>query len=209
MKYRLKIVEFKYKEIAAQLYIPDTLHVKELHHKKNTNKDFPYWSKIWPAAFAMAEFIIDNAHYVKNKKVVELAAGLALPTMVVAKFAKFVCYSDLNKDAVDIAALSVKQNKLANVSGKIIDWKKLQHPLDAEVVLLSDINYEPENFDELYNVIVKLLAEKILVILSTPHRLLAKPFIEKLTPLIIQQENIDIIENNLPVNATVFVLQLL
>ena len=50
----------------------------------------------------------------------------------------------------------------------------------ADVLLLSDVNYDPVAFDSLYLMMEKLIQNNTTIILATPQRLMAKPFIEKI-----------------------------
>ena len=208
MQYQLHLVEFSYKEISFKVYMPDALQVQQYYEAAKDNTMFPYWSKIWPAAFALSQFLIDNRHYIINKKVEEFAAGLALPSLVAARFASTVNFSDHSNEAIDIAMLSTAYNDLKNISGKVIDWKEHQHHTNVDVVLMSDLNYEPQDFDALYNFIVSLINANITIILSTPQRLFAKPFVEKLLPYAIQHEIIEVNENDLSGTISVLALQL-
>lgn len=208
MQYQLHLVDFSYKEISLKIYVPDALQVQQYYEAAKNNIMFPYWSKIWPAAFALSQFLIDNRHYIINKKVEEFAAGLALPSLVAASFAATVNFSDHSNEAINIAMLSVANNNLKNISGKVINWKQHQHHTDADVVLVSDLNYEPQDFDALYNFILSLVKANITIILSTPQRLFAKPFVEKLLPYAIQNETMEIKENIMSNAISVLVLQL-
>ena len=90
---------------------------------------------------------------------------------------------------------------------RFLDWNYLPPSLRADTLLISDVNYDPIAFETLYAVLKKFLANKAVIILSTPQRLMAKPFIERLLPFCIMRETKMIDTVNGPVAITIQVLQ--
>lgn len=132
---------------------------------------------------ALAQFIDANPTLVQDKTVLELAGGLGLPALVAAQYAGKVTGSDYQQPAVDIQQQNVAVNGIKNMTVLLLDWRLLQLPADYEVVLLSDINYEPGMFDELLALLGKLQQAGTSIILATPQRLPARPFMEGLLPM--------------------------
>lgn len=210
MHYNLQLQHFTFNEISTGIYVPDAAQVQQWYNHQKHSDDtamFPYWSKIWPAAYAMAAFLTEHPHFIINKNVLELGAGLGLPSLAAARYAASVCSSDHAADAIAVIEQSVAYNKLTNMEVQQLDWQKLPQALNADVVLLSDVNYEPEKFDALYNMLTNFLHNNALAILSTPQRLMAKSFIEKIMPYITWQQNINVNEDDAIIPATVFVLR--
>ena len=52
--------------------------------------------------------------------------------------------------------------------------------MNPDVVLLSDVNYDPTQFDVLIHLIDKFILQGSTIILSTPQRIIASPFVQKL-----------------------------
>jgi predicted nicotinamide N-methyase len=170
---------------AVQLFVPaSTTQLQHVHS--------PYWGKVWPAALGLCNFLYDNVHYIKNKSVTELAAGLGLPSIFAATYAATVFCSDIEPAAIEFVQQSVLQSKLTNMQCAVAGWDDITTNKTPEVLLLSDINYEPEAFESLLKVIHRYLQLHCTIILSTPQRLMAKPFIEKLLPHCINQKEIPI-----------------
>lgn len=150
------------------------------NNKDNTS--FPFWAKLWPASFALCHFIEDHSDWVTNKKVLELAAGLGLPSLYVSEFAMSVHCSDYNKDAVALISENIKLNGISNMIASKIDWNQLPEDIDSEIILMSDVNYDPDDFDRLFQLIHRLLEKGNTILLSTPQRLVGKAFITALLP---------------------------
>ena len=70
-----------------------------------------------------------------------------------------------------------------------------------------DVNYESAVFDELLAVLEYFLQHKITIVISTPQRLIAKPFISRLLPYCTQQWNCGILLNRNETGVSVFVLE--
>ena len=181
---------------SVELYIPDPNDVKNQYQKQisiDPKTPFPYWSQIWPAAMAMAQFLQKKPSYIENKTVLELAAGLGLPSLVAARMAKNVYSTDYLPDAITAINKSIFHNQFNNMSCGLLDWNNMPEPFPkVDVVLMSDINYNPKDFETIYTLLKSFLNQGSIIILSTPQRLLAKPFIEKLTPWCKVKEEIEV-----------------
>jgi predicted nicotinamide N-methyase len=90
----------------------------------------------------------------------------------------------------------------------VLNWNHLPNDLTADVLLFSDINYDRDQFDQLYQVIQRFLLQGAMILLTTPQRLMAKPFIEKLLPFCKQQYEIDVFHQQQHTPVSLLVLQL-
>lgn len=190
----------------ATLFVPDAQQVQHAYYQqKQTAPDtpFPHWTKLWHSALALSDFLHQHPTLIQHKTVLELAAGLGLPSLLAARYAKQVCCSDYLPEAVSVIARSVAHNQLSNMEARILNWYQLPDQLHAEVILLSDINYDPAAFEQLYQVFSRFIHAGSTIILSTPQRLMAKPFIERLLPW--HQEHVVMEINSPPQTETISV----
>ena len=172
------------------LFVPNAKEVQDSYFRQKqvqATVPFPHWTKLWPAALAMGDFINQHPELVQNKNVLELAAGLGLPSFVAARYAKTVTCSDYLVEAVATMNTSAQHLQLSNVTCQVLDWNHLPHDLTADVLVLSDINYDPEQFAQLYQVLQRFLQQGTVILLTTPQRIMGKPFIENLLPFCRQQ----------------------
>ncbi|QES90256.1 class I SAM-dependent methyltransferase [Rhizosphaericola mali] len=191
MEKSTNIFEYNYKLVHINVCIPNlaTLKLKyENSLQDNPNINFPYWGQIWESAVALSDFIVDHPALFYDKKILELAAGLGLPSFVVSNFAQKVICSDYAKASLNYSEQTKLLNGLENVDIMQIDWNNIPSHLQPDIVLISDLNYEPQYFEELYFVLIALLNRGIKIFLATPQRLLAKPFIEKILEFAKHQE---------------------
>ncbi len=178
------------------LFVPHAKEVQDNYLRQKVGQPelpFPHWSKLWAAGLAMADFIHQHPEMVQNKKVLELAAGLGLPSMVAARYAQSVCCTDYLAESVATMTRSARHLQLSNVTCTLIDWNFLPDDLTADTLLLSDINYDPDQFDQLYQVMQRFIQQGTRILLTTPQRLMSKPFIEKLLPFCSQQVEMSVL----------------
>ena len=203
--FQLSLRSFVIGQQRVALFVPDAAAVKNAYEKGFVS--FPYWSKVWPAAIALSEFIEEHSHYMQNKTVMELGAGLGLPSLLAARYAHHVVCTDHSEEAVKTLAKSAAHLNLRNFESAVVDWQRLPANLRTDVLLLSDINYEPESFATLKNIVNAFLDQDSVVLLSTPQRLMAKAFVAPFSGAIVQSKEYAVKEGTGKTNVSVLVLK--
>ena len=188
------------------IYQPDINFVKKQFDEGRMDS-FPYWSKLWPAAVAISTYLEQHSHLIKSKKVLELAAGLGLPSLVSARYAAEVICTDLDEDAVKIAHLSALHCGIKNMRCEVLNWNNIPNDFEADTVLLSDVNYDANDFPDLLRVIQNFRENGTQIMLATPQRMVAKSFAESLLPFCKEQEMISATApNGLTADVSILIL---
>ena len=143
----------------------------------------------------------------QNKKLLELAAGIGLPSFVAAKYASHICCSDYAPAAIALLEKNIAYNQVSNISSALINWQAIPKSVEAEVLLLSDINYNPSDFETVFLMLEQFVQQGTTILLSTPQRLVAKDFIAKLLPWCVLNKEQEIRFNHETVLINIFVLQ--
>lgn len=165
------------------LYLPEPAAVQAcLQEQQN-----PYWARLWPASIGLSLYLSQHPHWVQVPLVLELAAGVGLPSLIAARFAQQVICSDIEPNAIPVMQVNVELHQCKNVTCVEADWLQLPNNWQPQTILLSDVNYEPAAFAGLLQVLQQWLAAGTCIVLATPQRLMAKPFIEALLPFAIEQ----------------------
>lgn len=198
-------------QISAEkaIYIPDYEQVKHIYAsllKLDPTTPFPFWAKLWPSSIALLDVLKAHPHLIENKHVLEIAAGIGLPSLMMADITKSIQISDYEKEAVALLQKNIEYLKLQNAEALQIDWNNVPENLHPEVILLSDVNYDPTQFDPLINLIVKFIHQGSTVILSTPQRIMASPFVQKLEAYIINRHDTLVDENGIHKEISTLVL---
>lgn len=192
------------------LWIPDAAAVKTLYEnlkQQDPNLPFPFWAKVWASSKAMVAFLQEEPHWIENKKVLEIGAGIGLPSFSIANKVSNIIISDYDKEAVALANKNITHLHLSNCKALVLDWNDIPEHIISDTILLSDTNYNPTDFDALVISITKYLNIGCNIVLATPNRITTNPFIEKLSAFINKTKNYCIIEGALEKEIAVFVLK--
>lgn len=198
--------QFHFNGHGVTLYLPQAAAVYQAY-VHNATTATPYWSRLWPAAVGLCTFLAANPTWVQNKNVVELAAGLGLPSLLAAQWATTVLSTDIDARACAFIAASAKANHITNLSATVLDWAGLGDMDTPDVVLLSDVNYDPAAFSVLLAQIKQVLGKGSTIVLSTPQRLMAKAFIETVLPWCIASQQVPVVLEDKPTVISIYVLQ--
>ena len=188
MNYAHKLVPT---EAGLTLFVPDNELVKSRYEvllANNAATLFPFWAKIWPASKAMTAFLQTETSYIKGKRVLEIGAGVGLPSFVIAKQCSEIIISDYASEAITLIEKNITHLGLTNAKAMYLDWNDFPANITADVLLLSDINYAPAEFNSLQELIQRFLAQGSTIIIATPQRITASPFVEKLAQYIKRSE---------------------
>ena len=200
----LSLQAFAIEDTQLEIYVPELTAVAQVYSE---NKIEAYWAQVWPASVGLCGYLYKHPEYITDKNVLELAAGLGLPGLYIARLAKQIHITDRDANAVRCVQQSVIHLQLSNVNVSVLDWKDARHLPLPEVLLLSDVNYEPAVFNELQQVLEFFLQNNVKVIISTPQRLVAKQFINSLQQYFSDQWSTCIESEGKSTDVSVFVLQ--
>ncbi len=192
------------------LWIPDSEAVKTQYENFKTQElhvDFPYWAKIWASSKAMVTFLQEEPHWIENKKLLEIGAGIGVPSFFMAQKAREIIISDYDNEAVSLANKNIAHLNLTNARSLVLNWNHIPEYIIADTILISDTNYNPSDFDALIISITSFINKGSVVILATPNRITANPFIEKLSAFIHKTKYYPIIEGKIEKQIAVFVLK--
>ena len=198
-------------QISAEkaIYIPLYEGVQEVY-KTLLNLDpstpFPFWAKLWPSTIALLDVLKAHPHLTQNKHVLEIGAGIGLPSLMMADIARSVQISDYDMEAVALIQKNIEHLQLQNAEALQLDWNAIPENMQPDVVLLSDVNYDPTQFNVLINLIDKFLNQGSTIILSTPQRIMASPFVQKLEASIKARYEAMVDENDIPKEISILVL---
>ena len=198
-------------QISAEkaIYTPNYEQVKEIYTSLlnlDPNTPFPFWAKLWPSSIALLDVLKAHPHLIQNKHILEIGAGIGLPSLMMAGIAKSIQISDYDKEAVDLLQKNIEHLQIQNAEALQLDWNAIPENIQPDVVLLSDVNYDPAQFDVLIRLIDKFLNQGSSIILSTPQRIMASPFVLKLE-LYIKERYEELVDEN-GVNQEISILVL-
>jgi predicted nicotinamide N-methyase len=135
----------------------------------------PYWAELWPSGVALARAVstLDLA----GVRVLELGAGLGLPSLAAVLRGADVLATDWSDDAVALLRENAARNGIA-LRVEPVRWDdpaQLLREAPWPLVLAADLLYERRNADQLLTLLPQLGGE---VLLADPGRPFAAAFLE-------------------------------
>ncbi|MFT3979668.1 MAG: methyltransferase [Ferruginibacter sp.] len=188
-----------------QLVVPDYALLQQ-NYLQQQLPAAPFWAKLWPSSLALCHYLEQHPFLIRNKTIMEIGAGLGLPSLLAAYYAAKVICTDNEPEAVRTVQQSVLLNGLQNIECREFDWRYAGSLEASDVILLSDINYNPSDFPLVMSLLKAMLAKQVEIILSTPQRLMAKPFIEQLLPFCVEKTTIPV--KTATETAEIFIMRL-
>ncbi len=147
-----------------------------------------FWTRVWPSAIALCDYLEKYPELIKDKLVWEIAAGLALPSLYSARLAKRVYSTDYSEDAVNNIEASILLNGNSNMEAAVWDILEGTPPWQYDILLVSDINYDQNLHPALLDLLMDAIHKGRSVLLATPDRLAGRDFLTRLMPYCIQQD---------------------
>jgi predicted nicotinamide N-methyase len=133
----------------------------------------PYWAELWPSGVVLAEHVARRDLH--GLRVLELGAGLGLPSLAAALRGADVLATDWAEDAVALLRANAARNHVA-LRTELVRWGEPERFGSGwDLVLAADVLYEQRNADQLRALLPRLEAREIL--LAEPGRPFAKPFL--------------------------------
>ena len=192
------------------LYVPDPALIQSTYQKlvaENTATIFPYWAKVWASADALVQFLREEPAWIQNKIVLEIGAGIGIPSLSIAAQTDKIVISDYAPDAVALLQKNIEHLKLNNASAACIDWNHISDDVIADTILLSDTNYEPAVHENLTFLIDTCINKGSTILLATPNRLASNPFIERISKYMYRSKQYRLTENSVSKEIIVMVLK--
>ena len=206
MQYPIQLIQISAEKA---IYIPLYEGVQEVYKsllKLNPTTPFPFWAKLWPSSIALLDVLKAHPHLIQNKHVLEIGAGIGLPSLMMADIARSIQISDYDLEAVALIQKNIEHLELQNAQALQLDWNKMPENMNAEVLILSDVNYDPTQFETLTKLIDKFIHQGCTIILSTPQRIMASPFVQKIEATIIERYEALVDENGVNQEISILVL---
>ncbi len=147
----------------------------------------PYYGVLWPAAEGLAQLVAERASELKGKSLFEVGCGLAYPSLVARSLGLDVRASDFHDDVPNFLARNLRHNSLELPYEKL-NWREAPGHERYDVVMGSDVLYEPKHPGDVARSFCALLKEGGEVWLSDPGRAYLQKFVDEMTAAGFQHE---------------------
>ncbi|KAF9287798.1 70-kilodalton heat shock protein [Mortierella alpina] len=132
--------------------------------------------RTWEASFWLAEYLIDHPDILAGKNVVDIGCGVGFLGIACALLgAKQVVLTDGNTNVLAMAAENIGYNNVpCPTRASLLDWENFTgeqiEALGAEVLILSDLTYDPTNIVPLVTVLKAMLVKGVTAYMSSAIR---------------------------------------
>lgn len=143
-------------------------------HAAPSNFD-PYWGLLWESSIELANLILSRS-WSEPASCIELGCGPGLAGIAAAAAGLQVTMTDLMPDAVQLALHNAAINQIASMTGMQLDWRS-PPTRTFDVIIASDVLYEPELHSALLNTLTQLCHEQSIIWIGDPGRESTRDFL--------------------------------
>jgi predicted nicotinamide N-methyase len=135
----------------------------------------PYWADLWPSAQILAGEV--RTMRLAGARVLELGCGMGLVAVAAAMAGGDVTATDYYEDAIRFSELNVATATGRTIGTRMVDWSKMPADLGKfDVVLASDVLYEPRYAAMVADAIAATLARGGRAVIADPGRIALPDF---------------------------------
>jgi predicted nicotinamide N-methyase len=131
--------------------------------------DFPFWVKIWESSVVLADFMA-RVPADPGQRILELGAGLGVAGIAAAGFGHRVTITDYDDEILDFSRVSAAVNGCEGVLQQRLDWLEPEKLGVFDIIIGSEILFNPRFFIPLLNVLEMYLAPNGVVYLAHDRR---------------------------------------
>ena len=174
-RFRVAAVSVPIDGVVVELLRPENSDALITEEDYVRDERLPYWADLWPSSFALAGYIA--AVEGRGRRLLELGCGVGLVSLAAARAGFDVTATDYYEDALAFARVNVVRNGFAEPRVRMIDWRSLPGDLGTyEVVVASDVLYEPRYPALIADVLARSLAPGGEGLIADPGRVAAPAF---------------------------------
>jgi predicted nicotinamide N-methyase len=145
----------------------------------------PYCGVLWEAGIGLGQYL--STYDVKNKSVLEIGCGLALPSFVVTRAGGNIIATDFHADVPLFLSVNQTKNNLS-FNYRVMNWRdeieRTKTDLGTfDLVIGSDILYESQHPKEVASALIAFLKPGGKIILADPGRAYIQQFITAMKEL--------------------------
>ena len=150
----------------------------------------PYWADLWPSARGLTRHLLD--HPPAERRIVELGAGVALPSLALCSLGADPLATDYYADALRFAEANAWRNGLAPLHTGLLDWRDPAVGERWGLVVAADVVYEQRNAEALAELLPRILADGGRMLLADPGRVYFGEFRDRMEEMDWAVEEIDV-----------------
>ncbi len=142
----------------------------------------PCWAEPWPASRGLAAYFMQGPD-LAGKTALELGAGVGLPGLICGLQDAAVTFSDFQSRALSLCEANARLHRLVRYRLLLADWRNFPFSERFDLVLASDVAYEPRLLPALKSVLLGVLKPGGSIYFSHPGRPVTYSFVDEILAL--------------------------
>jgi predicted nicotinamide N-methyase len=132
---------------------------------------------IWPSSLVLSSYVASNHHIFKDKSILEISAGVGLPSIMAAKVGARNCI--ITEQGIDNKDNLILENIRKNVTSNSVDhicnvsslqWGIITEVPYCDIILGSDLFYSTESFNDILSSVASLMIINQNIIFLTTYQ---------------------------------------
>lgn len=168
-------------ELFADLDREFSAHFDELSDPAKDLPEPPLFGFLWPSAEGLATFLVQRNWPLRGQRVLEIGCGLGLPSLLCARRGAQVETMDHHPEVASLLARNCQRNQIKSLTFHLTSFQNAKTQLGTyDLILGSDILYEPDLYPQLEDFILRHAGQKCQVLIADPGRYAVNLFGPKL-----------------------------
>lgn len=148
-------------------------------------QNLPYFAEIWPSGVALADLLMEQPEFVRNRRVLEVGCGLGITAIAAALSGAQLTITDYFPESLELASANVERAGASPTAAHQLNWRdprSVDTLLEAgpfPIVLAADVLYETRDIAPLREFFGRVLAPTGTLILAEPGRAVAARFLNE------------------------------
>ncbi len=189
-RFEVREESFAHGDFRVRMLLPRAADALIDEAEFEADERLPYWADLWPSARGLTRHLLDRPP--SEQRIVELGAGVALPSLALRSLGSDPLATDYYADALRFAEANAARNGLSPLRTALLDWRDPPAGQGWELVVAADVVYEQRNGEALAALLPRVLADGGRMLLADPGRVYFGEFRDRMEEMDWAVEEIDV-----------------
>ena len=189
-RFEVREEPFAHRDFAVRMLLPRAADALIDEAEFDADERLPYWADLWPSARGLTRHLLDRPP--AEARIVELGAGVALPSLALRHLGADPLATDYYADALRFAGANAARNGLGSLRTALLDWRDPPAGDRWGLVVAADVVYEQRNAEALAALLPRILADGGRMLLADPGRVYFGEFRDRMEEKDWAVEEIDV-----------------
>lgn len=189
-RFEVREESFAHRDFTVRMLLPRAADELIDEAEFEADERLPYWADLWPSARGLTRHLLDRPP--SEQRIVELGAGVALPSLALRSVGSDPLATDYYADALRFAEANAVRNGLSPLRTALLDWRDPPAGQRWELVVAADVVYEQRNGEALAALLPRILADGGRMLLADPGRVYFGEFRDRMEEMDWAVEEVDV-----------------